>query len=85
MSATLGWLRRQLPGFVALALVVTTFWVGRLPESSAAETNALASRYSFTAMDIAMPTGYTQKTIRKVNEQYKHVDAWISSVGRRSR
>jgi hypothetical protein len=81
VSATLGWLRRQLPGFVALALVVTTFWVGRLPESSAAETNALASGYSFTAMDIAMPTGYTQKTIRKVNEEYKHVDAWISSVG----
>jgi len=81
VSATLGWLRRQLPGIVALALVATTFWVGRLPESSAADKDAMASRYSFTPMDIAMPGGYAQKTIRRVNKEYEHVDAWISSVG----
>jgi hypothetical protein len=81
MTATVGWLRRQLPGIVALVLVVTTFLVARLPTSSAAELQQLASTYRFTPMSIAMPSGYPQQEIRKVNQDYRHIDAWISSVG----
>ncbi|GAB3885164.1 hypothetical protein GCM10029964_047390 [Kibdelosporangium lantanae] len=81
MSATIGWLRRQLPGVVALALVVTTFLVARLPTPSAAELSTLSGRFGFTPMSVAMPSGYPQQEIRKVNQDYKHIDAWISSVG----
>jgi len=81
MSATVGWLRRQLPGVVALVLVVTTFLVARLPTPSAAELSSLSSRFRFTPMSVAMPSGFPQKEIRQVNQDYRHIDAWISSVG----
>ncbi|BCB74088.1 CRTAC1 family protein [Phytohabitans flavus] len=81
MAQRVGWLRRQLPGIVALALVATLFQVSRLPTATAAELESMASRYAFTPMSIAMPGGYPQQTIRKVNKDYKNIDAWISSVG----
>ncbi|GII76200.1 RNA-binding protein [Sphaerisporangium rufum] len=81
MTATLGWLRRQLPGIVALVLVTSVFLIARLPSYSAAETADLASKYSFKPLSIALPSGYKQQTIRKVNKDYTHIDAWISSVG----
>lgn len=81
MSATVGWLRRQLPGIVALVLVAGLFVVSRVSFPSAAEAEALASKYAFTPQSIAMPSGFDQKEIRQVNQNYKHIDAWISSVG----
>lgn len=81
MTATLGWLRRQLPGIVALVLMVSVFMVARLPSYSAAETAEMAGRYSFKPMSVALPGGYPQQSIRKVNKDYTHIDAWISSVG----
>ncbi|MEU4805557.1 CRTAC1 family protein [Actinosynnema sp. NPDC023587] len=81
MSGTAGWLRRQLPGIIALVLVAATFAVARLPESSAAEKRDLASHFGFAAESIALPGGYTQQSVRKVNQDYRHIDAWISSVG----
>ncbi len=81
MFAKVGWLRRQLSGIAALALIVTMFFTARLPTSSAAEIEGLASKYSFKSMSIALPGGYPQQSIRKVNQTYKHIDAWISSVG----
>ncbi|MGW4637234.1 CRTAC1 family protein [Sphaerisporangium sp. NPDC004334] len=81
MTATLGWLRRQLPGIVALVLIVSVFSIARLPSYSAAETATIASKFSFKPLSIALPSGYTQQTIRKVNKDYTHIDAWISSVG----
>jgi hypothetical protein len=81
VTAAVGWLRKQLPGIVALVLLVGTFLAVRLPTSSEAETRRLADGYSFTPMSIGLPGGYREQTIRKVNKTYKHVDAWISSVG----
>jgi enediyne biosynthesis protein E4 len=62
-------------------MVTALFLVGRLPTTSAAEHDEMASRFSFAPMAIALPGGYTQQTVRKVNQDYKHIDAWISSVG----
>ncbi|MBA9005602.1 MULTISPECIES: CRTAC1 family protein [Thermomonospora] len=81
MTAIAAWLRRQLPGVLALALIVALFYAVRPPSAPAADGAELARRYAFTPMSIAMPGGYTQKTIRRVNKDYKHIDAWISSVG----
>ncbi|HZN70164.1 MAG TPA: CRTAC1 family protein [Micromonosporaceae bacterium] len=81
MATAPPWWRRNLPGIVALALVVGLFLVVRLPTATAGEINTMASRYSFTPMAIAMPGGFAQQSIRQVNQDYKHIDAWISSVG----
>ncbi|CRK57502.1 FIG00717937: hypothetical protein [Alloactinosynnema sp. L-07] len=81
MTAKPGWLHRQLPGIIALVLVVTTFMVARLPETSAAEKSVMAKDFKFSPMSIAMPSGFKQQEVRKVNQDYKHIDAWISSVG----
>ncbi|MFC4586693.1 CRTAC1 family protein [Sphaerisporangium corydalis] len=81
MTATLGWLRRQLPGIVALVLVTSVFLIARLPSYSAAETENIASKFAFKPLSISLPSGFNQQTIRKVNKDYEHIDAWISSVG----
>ena len=46
-------LRKQLPGIVALVLVAGLFVASGLRESSAAETEELASTYGFEPMSIA--------------------------------
>lgn len=81
MSASSSWLRRQVPAAAALILVAAAFLVARPATSSADEVARLASRYSFDPMSIALPGGYTQQTVRKVNQKYEHIDWWISSVG----
>ncbi|ONI89793.1 RNA-binding protein [Saccharothrix sp. ALI-22-I] len=74
-------LRKQLPGLLAIVAIVATFLVARPPGPSAAETASLAGGHKFTAMSIELPSGFRQQEIRKVNKDYKHIDAWISSVG----
>ncbi|KAA9377605.1 CRTAC1 family protein [Microbispora cellulosiformans] len=81
MTGTLSRLRGQLPGIVALAVMVVGFLVVRPPVPSAAETASVAQRYAFAPMSIGMPSGYPEQTIRKVNKDYADIDAWISSVG----
>lgn len=81
MTTTLRWLHRQLAGIVAIALVAGLFVTAQLPTVSAAEQTSLASGYSFTPMTIALPAATKNQTIRKVNQAYRKIDAWISSVG----
>jgi enediyne biosynthesis protein E4 len=79
MTAAVGWLRKQLPGVVALALVTTLWVVGRAP--AGADPEDVAGDYDFAPMSIAMPSGFEQQEIREVNQRYRNIDAWISSVG----
>jgi enediyne biosynthesis protein E4 len=81
VSATRGWLRRQLPGFLALAIMASVYLVARPPSTSAAEIDNMAAKFRFTPMEIAMPPGLPQHSIRQVNKKYRNIDAWISSVG----
>jgi hypothetical protein len=81
MTATLGWLRKHLPGLVAVAAIVAGYFVVSLPTVSAAEQEAMASKYSFVPMSIALPASDKQQTIRPVNKEYDKIRAWISSVG----
>jgi hypothetical protein len=60
---------------------VGMFFVARLPAVPASEKADVASRYAFTPMSIALPGGYRQQTIRRVNQDYRQINAWISSVG----
>jgi len=66
---------------VALALVASVFLIARPPTTSAAEADTLAQSFRFTPMQIAMPPGLPNHTVRKVNQKYQHIAAWISSVG----
>ncbi|WP_158883803.1 CRTAC1 family protein [Amycolatopsis anabasis] len=81
MTTTTSWLRRQLAGVIAVAVVVIGYFVVSLPATADAELDRMASRYAFTPMSIAMPAAATQQNIRKVNQDYEHIRAWISSVG----
>ncbi|WP_018657663.1 CRTAC1 family protein [Actinomadura flavalba] len=81
MPSMFGWLRRQLPGVVAVLLVAALFVVVRLPGEPAAESDELADKHRFTPLAIALPSGFKQQTIRRVNKSYSKIDAWISSVG----
>ncbi|MFI7120179.1 CRTAC1 family protein [Amycolatopsis sp. NPDC049868] len=73
--------RRQLPGIIAVVLMVLGYLVVRLPSTDAAEGDRLAAGYAFTPMSIALPAAPRQQNIRTVNKDYEHIRAWISSVG----
>jgi hypothetical protein len=81
MNAVLGLLRRQLTGVIALVVVVGFYFAVTLPQSSAEERNHLADSYSFAGHSVALPASSKQQSIRQVNQAYKHIDAWMSSVG----
>ncbi|MEX5717401.1 CRTAC1 family protein [Geodermatophilus maliterrae] len=81
MTATTRWPRRQLAGIVAVLLMIGMFAASRLPESSASDRRALASAFAFVPRSIALPGGLPHQDIREVNQDYTHIDAWISSVG----
>ncbi|MGH3663948.1 MAG: CRTAC1 family protein [Micromonosporaceae bacterium] len=81
MSTAVSWLRRQLPGVIALGLMLSLFAAGGPSGASAADLEAMARKFSFTPLSINLPGGFGQQSIRKVNQDYKHIDAWVSSVG----
>lgn len=81
MIAIRGMLRRQLTGVIALVVIVGFFFVVTLPQSSAEAKNDLASDYAFVGHTPALPASDKQQAIRQVNKAYKHIDAWMSSVG----
>lgn len=81
MTAILGMLRRQLAGVIALVVVVGFYFAVTLPQSSADDRNHLAKSYAFAGHSVALPASDKQQSIRKVNQAYKHIDAWMSSVG----
>src|SRR6202522_823269 len=82
MSTTRTRLRRLLPAFVAIPLLVGLLVGANMAVASPVNANKIASDYKFQGMPIAMPPGYhPTQTIRKVNGAYQHLVSWISSVG----
>ena len=57
------------------------FMVARLPSSSAEDLSRLSAGQKFVPLSISLPNGAKHQEIRQVNQDYKHIDAWISSVG----
>ena len=76
-----GWIRRHLVQVVAITVLATTFLIARLPEATAADRREMAAQYKFAPLSISIPGGYPQQTIRRVNQDYERIRAWISSVG----
>lgn len=73
--------RRIVPAVIALGLITTFYSAAQLPGASAEERDAIAARYDFTELPIKLPPGLPEKNIRQVNPAYKHIQAWLSSVG----
>jgi enediyne biosynthesis protein E4 len=75
--------RKLVPGFSAVVLLVSIFFVGQA-QVAVAGADQIASQYKFQQLPIAMPPGYDKQhmnTVRPVNPAYQHISAWISSVG----
>jgi hypothetical protein len=70
-----------MPSIFALMLVGAVYVIAQTPSASASERSAVASRYRFTEMPIALPPGLPQKNVRQVNRHYEHIRSWVSSVG----
>jgi hypothetical protein len=81
VSAARGRLRAYTPFLVTLALLAAMYAVARPPTESPAEAASLASAYRFTPLSVAIPGGYPQQSIRRVNQDYQHIQAWISALG----
>src|SRR5689334_17558107 len=80
-SSPVAVVRRLAPALFVLVLAATLFVVAQRPAISAADEAALASRFRFTEMPIALPENLPQKSVRVVNPRYEHIRSWISSVG----
>lgn len=81
LTSVLRFLRRNVAGVVALALVAVLLLAARLPGVSREETAGIAGGYGFESRSIALPQGFPERRIRAVNQDYANIDAWISSVG----
>jgi hypothetical protein len=74
-------MRKLAPPAVVLALTGALFALVQLPGASAGQRAAVASRFHFVELPVAEPPGLPHATIRDVNPAYRHIQAWISSVG----
>ncbi|MEU7875003.1 CRTAC1 family protein [Dactylosporangium sp. NPDC049140] len=74
-------MRRLIPICFVLVVVGALYVNARLPSVSASDRAAMAARFKFTELPIAMPPGLPEHTVRVVNPKYEHIKAWISSVG----
>ncbi|SCL34414.1 Repeat domain-containing protein [Micromonospora nigra] len=80
-SQPVGRIRRLAAPALVLVLVAGLFLIARLPSASADDRAAIASRFAFTELPIALPPGLPERTVRTVNPAYEHIRSWISSVG----
>ena len=74
-------MRKLAPLAVVLVLFAALFTLAQLPQASAQQRAAVASQFHFASLPIAEPPGLPHATIRDVNPAYRHIQAWISSVG----
>lgn len=66
---------------VAIALIVTLFYFAQLPDLSAPERGAIASRFRFTRLPLPELTGQSLQFVRAVHPSLERHAAWTSSVG----
>jgi enediyne biosynthesis protein E4 len=64
----------------AIALLVGSYSMARLPDLPDRDRAALAARFAFTAIEFPV-LGDESRTIREVHPSVDHIAAWISSVG----
>ena len=73
-------IRRNASRLVAVALIVTLFFLSRLPSISTAERTEIATRFKFARAPLAELPGEV-RMVRPVHRSLDHISAWISTVG----
>jgi hypothetical protein len=81
MKTTGNILRVYAVRMLAVALMLVTWQLARLPELSASARSAMASRFGFDATPLPELSEGKAESIRRVHSSLKHIAAWISSVG----
>jgi hypothetical protein len=81
MTSLPGRVRHNLAGVVALLLIIGVSLAAHPAGVSAATRQRVADAFRFSPMSIALPGGAAQHSIRPVNQSYRDIAAWISSVG----
>jgi hypothetical protein len=66
---------------VALALVVTVYFLSQPPRLSGTEAEAIAARFGFDKLPFPEPTGFPHKTVRQVHPSLEHLSAYLSALG----
>lgn len=81
MSGFTRFLRGNAVKAAAAACCVAAFAFALPPAVSAAQAGAAAAPFHFTAYPLDSPDRAGERTLRPVAPVYKHISAWISSVG----
>jgi len=80
-SQSVSLIRRLVTPVFVIGLVLGLWLVARLPSASAADRTAVAARFAFQELPIALPAGIPDRIVRPVNPAYDHIQSWVSSVG----
>lgn len=81
MAPKPSFLRRHARRLVALAAVLATYGMARLPSLPDHERRELASRFVFERRVLPTVGKVPERTLRPVHPDLEHISAWISSVG----
>src|SRR5689334_14303388 len=74
-------MRRLVPAFFVIVVVLGLYAAARLPTASAGDRAQIAARFKFQQLPVALPPGLPEHTVRQVNPKYELIRSWISAVG----
>ncbi|WP_013320462.1 CRTAC1 family protein [Gloeothece verrucosa] len=81
MSILVSIWRQSLKKLVAITIIISLFFLSRMPSLSATETEAIAARFQFTRLRLPELTGYSYQRERSVHPSLERHSGWISAVG----
>ena len=73
--------RHNSARLLAAFVVITAYFLGRVPTLPAAEHNALAARFHFSPVTLSELPGSPGRTVRQVHPALARIQAWVSSLG----
>lgn len=81
MSAVFTKTRKYAGRLLAVALVLVTYYLTRVPDISQAERAQLSRNFQFQRLPLPELGSQKYKSIRQVNPSLQRISAWISTVG----
>ena len=81
MNRLINSMQQHAKRIVALALIVSLFWLAKPAEVSRAERASIASRFHFSRMPLPELPGAIYRSVRSVHPNLDRISAWVSSVG----
>jgi hypothetical protein len=81
LASIVSLLRRQMAGVAAVVLLIGLHQLAQLPTATAGEVDEMAEGFAFTPYSIALPSGYPTQTVRDVNQDFEHLEGWVSAGG----